>query len=342
MHTYTTCFMSLLISVEGLVAYQESANSYSQGVRGPPSLGRHLSRPTRQALRDISLMFPTNNGKCPDNAYREIDQSMVVCDTLIKRAEQRDECIMYVFGVGSNDPILRMAGTEYRNCSVFAFDPTITHADFMKDEYGGNVKFFNWGLHSLHDDTSWNHSVYGQVTGQLYTLSAIKHSLGHTGRRISLLRLDCEGCEWAVAADIMYELMSSIEQVIIEVHFAQSLRFGPKEADVAIAMSTFLQREFIPIAKFSNWGFSEDQCNIHQELVDAGVDERACCRTFSLVNKDFAIPAEDSYAFPLMREAAEKYGFYQSNNLMFKDVGSEDSYRREMQEACIAIRANRQ
>jgi len=334
-----TSFISLLISVvEGLAVYQEPANNYR-----PPTLGLPvLSNATRQALRDISLMFPTSNGKCPENAYREIDQSMVVCDTLIKRAEQRDECIMYVFGVGSDDPILRMAGSEYRMCSVFAFDPTITHEDFKNDKYESNVKFFNWGLHSLHDDASWNHVVYGQVSGQLYTLSEIQHKLGHTGRRISLMRLDCEGCEWAVVAGITNELVSSFDQVIIEVHFAQSLRFGRKEADTAVAMSRFLEHTFVPIAKFSNWGYSEDQCNIHQELIDAGVDERACCRTISLVNKHFAIPADASHAFPLMQESAEKYGFDQSNNLMFKDVGKEDSYRHEMHETCVAIRAGRQ
>merc|ERR1740127_210012 len=49
-------------------------------------------------------------------------------------------------------------------------------------------------------------------------LSAIVKELGHTGRRIDLLKVDCEGCEWDTYGDWMSSGLD-IRQILVELHW---------------------------------------------------------------------------------------------------------------------------
>ena len=45
-------------------------------------------------------------------------------------------------------------------------------------------------------------ALYGALSGKLYTLPQIVTMLGHRGRTITALKLDCEGCEFAAFRDL--------------------------------------------------------------------------------------------------------------------------------------------
>ena len=62
--------------------------------------------------------------------------------------------------------------------------------------------------------------------GPLLTLDDIYERLGHIGKRVTILKLDCEGCEWAAlshapAANIVRDF---VDQLLVEWHFSMALR----------------------------------------------------------------------------------------------------------------------
>ena len=108
-----------------------------------------------------------------------------------------------------------------RGCEVHSFDPTGNSMEVHEKHQhpSGNVHFHPWGLsaevprkcaadggadggarpaarmHEL-EARRFSGGTYGNLTGPLFSLDRIVRKLGHTNRRISLLKVDCEGCEW--------------------------------------------------------------------------------------------------------------------------------------------------
>lgn len=121
-------------------------------------------------------------------------------------------CLVYAFGVQHRDSFTNFYAT--RGCEVFAFDPTVdyysdrTHSSGVRSVAPhGNVTFYSWGLLSTestypHEEVLSLHGQYGKVTGELLTLPQIVTRLGHTGRTIAALKVDCEGCEFALFRDL--------------------------------------------------------------------------------------------------------------------------------------------
>ena len=42
--------------------------------------------------------------------------------------------------------------------------------------------------------------------------------MGHVGRQIDILKIDCEGCEWTLFRSLFSTSAASIQRVMIEVH----------------------------------------------------------------------------------------------------------------------------
>lgn len=84
-------------------------------------------------------------------------------------------------------------------CRVFAFDPGNAKPRLPKE----NVEFHHWGLMgsagAAEQEKQFTSLAYGKTNeGEYLSLPDIMQRLGHTDKKITLFKIDCEGCEWAV------------------------------------------------------------------------------------------------------------------------------------------------
>ena len=203
------------------------------------------------------------------------------CSAIMRRAARTEDCLVYVFGTTTRDFFTEQIALLYgRSCHIFAFDPTIT-ADRFTTNFPDRVTFKPWGLRSGGVETRWRHPVYGRVLGELLTLQAIKARLVHSGRRLALMKVDCEGCEWAwLGRSQPGDELFLVDQLFMEFHFASTLRFGDDALRLAPTVRETLQSHFRVALSWPSYGFDGDQNKSHPQLTAAGVDPQPCCRPF--------------------------------------------------------------
>jgi hypothetical protein len=115
-----------------------------------------------------------------------------VCD--VHRIIPSKECLVYSFGRGSpnsrtfdfafeQDLFNELGGPG--SCEIHVFDQRI-------GDYGGDVPegitVHNWGLEGEIDAP--------KARRGFMTLKETVHHLGHEGRHLEIMRIDCDGCEW--------------------------------------------------------------------------------------------------------------------------------------------------
>lgn len=144
---------------------------------------------------------------------------------------QTPPCIFVSFGV-NRDYRFEVALAEEWGCRGFAADPTITHPSSLHEL----VTFHNLGANTL-DTGAWirregslgtlgNNNVSRAET-QWWSVSVpgVSRFLGLGRQRISMVKLDCEGCEFALARDILMEdplYLRKVDQIAIETHVSRS------------------------------------------------------------------------------------------------------------------------
>ena len=105
---------------------------------------------------------------------------------------------------------------KHLGCEIHTFDPTVRVEDFV----GTSVaSFHGWGLGE--DGEVVNFGVRGGGSFTSMSLKSMVKKLGHTGRNIDLLKIDCEGCEWQALPDIfdaMHAGEMKVDQIQIELH----------------------------------------------------------------------------------------------------------------------------
>ena len=112
------------------------------------------------------------------------------------------ECLVY--SVGSNndfhfeEAVLQVA----RNCQIHVFDHTVKNPS----KKPRHVHFHPWGLASVTDPTT-----------NLKSLADIVAQLGHAGKKINILKIDCEGCEWTTF-ETWHDADVVIDEILLEVH----------------------------------------------------------------------------------------------------------------------------
>jgi hypothetical protein len=95
-------------------------------------------------------------------------------------------------------------------CEIHTFDPTVASDTFI----GHNISTFHeWGL-----------GEDGSNAGPAYKSAAtVIRELGHSGRTIDILKIDCEGCEM-VAMPPLFESIAradvKVNQIQIEIHLS--------------------------------------------------------------------------------------------------------------------------
>ena len=110
-----------------------------------------------------------------------------------------------VYSIGSNDEFSFEEAVHHYNpsCEIHTFDP-VASQPVNKPSY---VHFHPWGM-GMHDSAE----------NSVYTLSTIMRQLGHTN--VSVLKIDCEGCELDVFDTPYFPPHSgAVQQILMEVHF---------------------------------------------------------------------------------------------------------------------------
>lgn len=128
-----------------------------------------------------------------------------------------NDCLVYSFGRGSpnartfdfafeTDLLKLLGGPE--SCEIHFFDHRL-------NKFAGNppdgIILHSWGLEGSVDARSSRRNFM--------TLKETVHHLGHEGRELDILRIDCEGCEWQTFREWLTSGISS-KQILATLHGA--------------------------------------------------------------------------------------------------------------------------
>ena len=150
-----------------------------------------------------------------------------VCDP--HRLKEYDDCLIYSFGSNNDFRFERDLQLTAPNCEVHIFDPTDYSRSLASDPRWKslNATYHAWGIQSSYETfpNETEPHIYRATKAQLnrkhrnplvfHTLAESMELLGHTGRRVDVFKIDCEGCEWKSYHDF---LKADLRQVLIEVH----------------------------------------------------------------------------------------------------------------------------
>lgn len=167
------------------------------------------------------------NVKCNHVWYGNTYGGFFLCPELLN-----ENSIIYSFGIGEDISFDNAIITNH-NCHIFCFDPTPKSINWFKRqklnekfhfyEYGisGNNGFVDFYLPKNPDHVSGstitqkNIDIKNKVSVEMKSLGNIINELGH--KHIDVLKMDIEGSEYDVIADILNAKIS-ITQILIEFH----------------------------------------------------------------------------------------------------------------------------
>ena len=131
--------------------------------------------------------------------------------------ELSQPCLVYSFGI-ANEWTFDEAAAD-AGCEVHSFDPTLASLRSHRSHKYRGVTFHPWGLQSdlpngcRREEDRTTAGGYGKLSNDLFSLRTIMQRLGHEKRRITMLKADCEGCEWDAFFQMAFEEEPALEKV---------------------------------------------------------------------------------------------------------------------------------
>lgn len=206
------------------------------------------------------------------------------------------ECLVYSFGIRDIYSAELLYGRQ--GCEVHAFDCTVNY----REQLGPNVTFHPWCLGSdsseLKLDGKMERSMYSAQNGTFMDLPSIIKHLGHELSELTILKMDCEGCEWEgldMLSQTMPEFYSRIRMFLVEMHFVTNLQPGTEERSEELVTISRVMDNLHDLRTFGfriNSDLSTERFNnpiYYDELYDSGLFVGACCYEFSMVRKDLLL-----------------------------------------------------
>lgn len=166
-----------------------------------------------------------------------------------------------VYSIGSNNDIrfekavhTHMGGG---NCEVHTFDPTLDDTAFIGADY---ATFHSWGLGT--DGGREGQTMHGRRnTGSRKSFETVMRDLGHVNRTIDILKIDCQGCEYA-AMPPLFELIAigkaNVNQILIELHDPKTDRSADQLYEFFLAADRAKFR--ITHKERNHWGCAGARC----------------------------------------------------------------------------------
>ena len=149
------------------------------------------------------------------------DGGKFLCGGLNTYFSSRSEPSCLVYSVGSNGDLSFETSLKKVGCEIHTFDPSGDTAAWEAEATALEVNYHAWGLRG---DESSGTTFFNPVTNtqnSLLTLVEIRSRLGHDDRKIDILKVDCEGCEWAAFNLIFDDIIQGryrVGQILIELH----------------------------------------------------------------------------------------------------------------------------
>lgn len=124
-------------------------------------------------------------------------------------------CIAISYGI-DRDYSFDLNVQERTGCTVFALDPTINHPA----ELAPSVYFLKWGAPLLFAEVPSD--GYRSAANDWVSVSPVKLAATLApGKRIHILKMDCEGCEYALYREVVKTdptFWGRVDQFVVEVH----------------------------------------------------------------------------------------------------------------------------
>jgi hypothetical protein len=150
-------------------------------------------------LKDVGFNLQSSGNISDLSSSSKSDSSNSISTGIVNSG---NSCLIYSIG-SSNDFEFEKSAYSLTGCDIHTFDCTVGNAT-NKPPF---VQFHPWCLGKGH-----------------MSLMQVMAALGHDTREISLLKMDCEGCEWSVFSHYRAFVSSGsirpIRQLSFEVHFS--------------------------------------------------------------------------------------------------------------------------
>lgn len=225
-----------------------------------------------------------------------------VCPAFVGNGKD-DECLVYSFGIADQWDIEDYLATQH-GCRVHAFDPTTKYKELHEKHTSGSVEgvtFHFQGLSTGDMETASAHKVethYGAMDGEFHSLGQLwkEHSAWSSGKRrmITVLKIDCEGCEWESLHHIATEepeVLTNVCTIFMEMHLSNLLQM--KTPQQLKYLASFWQHYILKLGfRFWFWhpnpGAVRDR-KINPLLIELGLDPRVCCYEIALYRPGCAV-----------------------------------------------------
>jgi len=204
-------------------------------------------------------------------------------------------CVVYDIGI-ANEWAFSDSMASKHGCEVHAFDPSDGFLDEHRAHHKPNVHFHFKGLAGRNNASSnassgsWQDKSghnYGEVIGPVERLDRIMKNLGH--KKIDVLKIDCEGCEWESLAAVTQaapRALGCVRMLLIELHFAKRFLRSSESMSHAAEVAHYIESNGWRTWFAAQRGWGPDR--LDQEVAawrDVGGD--SCCYNVGFVNPHF-------------------------------------------------------